>query len=106
DLAGEARPAVGGVDRSLLVARVEDVDALAEAAVVDGGDVAAAQGEHAGDAFILEGAGDDVAADEDLGHHSTSFRLGSQLTASTRGRLRSSRKDMIDIDPGDTRTRW
>ena len=44
-LAGDARVAVGGVGRDLLVADVDDLDALVDAAVVDVDDVAAAEGE-------------------------------------------------------------
>src|SRR3546814_14198068 len=44
-LAGLARVAVGGMRRRLLVASVDDADALVEAAVVAVDDVAAAPGE-------------------------------------------------------------
>src|SRR5213080_3764811 len=50
-LSGDARPAVGGVRRGLLVAHVDDADALVEAAVVDRHDVPAAEREHEGHAL-------------------------------------------------------
>ena len=43
--AGGARPAFGGVAGDLLVADVDDADAFVDAGVVDGLDVAAAEGE-------------------------------------------------------------
>ena len=46
---GDARPAVGRVRRGLLVAHVDDADALVEAAVVDRHHVPAAEGEDEGD---------------------------------------------------------
>ena len=45
-LAGDPRPAVGGVRRRLLVTDVDHADALVEAAVVDRHDVPAAEREH------------------------------------------------------------
>jgi uncharacterized protein (DUF39 family) len=52
---------------SLLVAHVHHADALVEAAVIDVHDVAAAEGEDAVDALLLQGAGDQVSA-VDLRH--------------------------------------
>ena len=60
--AGQARPGVGGVGGGLLVADVDDADALVDAAVVDVDDVAAAEGEDRADALRLEGPGHQVAA--------------------------------------------
>ena len=65
-LAGDARPALGGVDGHLLVARIHHPDTLAHAAVIDRGDVAAAEGEDDLDAFALEDFGDQHAA---VRHH-------------------------------------
>ena len=62
ELAGLARVAVGRVRRDLLVAHVDDADALIDAAVVDVDDVAAAQREDRVHAFVLERLGDQVAA--------------------------------------------
>ena len=58
--AGDARVAVGGVRRGLLVPHVDDADALVEAAVVDRHDVAAAEREDEVDALFGEGARDDL----------------------------------------------
>ena len=67
ELAGLARIAVGGMGRHLLVADVDDPDALVEAAVVDVDDVAAAQGEDGVHALVLERLGDEPAARDDIG---------------------------------------
>ena len=67
EFAGLARIAVGGVRRGLLVAHVDDADALVQAAVVDVDDVAAAQREDCVDPFRLERLGDQVAARNDVG---------------------------------------
>ena len=57
DLPGvAARPGIGGVRRGLLVANVDDPDALVEAAVVERHDVPARQCEEHLDAGLLEGA--------------------------------------------------
>jgi hypothetical protein len=52
--------AVGGVRGDLLVAYVDDFDALVDATVVDVDDVAAAQGVDDVDALRLEGLGDEM----------------------------------------------
>ena len=54
DVAGEARVGVTRVRGGLLVAHVHHLDAFADAAVVDGQDVATAQGEDVPDARLLE----------------------------------------------------
>ena len=57
DLSGvAARPSVGGVRRGLLVANVDDPDALVEAAVVERHDVPARQCKEHLDTGLLEGA--------------------------------------------------
>ena len=61
-LAGHARVAVGGVRGDLLMADVDDLDALVDAAVVDVDDVAAAEREDRVDALGLQRLGDQVAA--------------------------------------------
>ena len=66
ELAGLARIAVGRVGRHLLVAHIDDADALVDAAVIDVDDVAAAQREDGVDAFVLERFGDKVAARDDV----------------------------------------
>ena len=76
---GHARVAVGGVAGGLLVAHVDDADALVEAAVVDGLDVAAAEREEVRRAVALERLGDEPAA-VDHAHG------GSQATVSRRPR--------------------
>ena len=65
--ARQARPRVGGVRGGLLVARVDDVDAFAQTAVIDGRDVAAAEREDALDPCFGERAGDEMTTDAD-GH--------------------------------------
>jgi hypothetical protein len=67
ELAGLARVAVGGVRRDLLVAHVDDADALIDAAIVDVDDVAAAQREDRVDALVLERLGHQVAARDHAG---------------------------------------
>ncbi len=67
ELAGLARIAVGRVRRDLLVAHVDDADALVDAAVVDVDDVAAAQREDRVDALVLERLRHEVAARDDVG---------------------------------------
>ena len=59
-LPGDARPAVGGVRRGLLVPHVDDADALVDAPVVDRHDVTAAEREDELDALFGEGARDDL----------------------------------------------
>ena len=61
-LASRARPAFGGVAGDLLVADVDDLDLFVEAGVVDRLHVAAAEREDGVDAFLLDSAGDEVAA--------------------------------------------
>ena len=65
ELAGLAGVAVGRVRGDLLVAHIDDADALVDAAVVDVDDVAAAEREDGIDAFVLERLGDQVAAGDD-----------------------------------------
>src|SRR6266516_5153317 len=63
--AGFARafcPAFGGMDCCLLVARVYDTNALTYTTIIDGSDMAAAQGEDDLDSFSLQGFGDQPAA--------------------------------------------
>ena len=62
ELAGLARIAVGRVRGDLLVAHVDDANALIDAAVVDVDDVAAAKREDRVDAFVLQRLGDQMAA--------------------------------------------
>ncbi len=57
-----ARPGVGRVDGRLLVAHVDDLDALVDAAVVEGHDVAAAEREDTLDAGLLERLGRELPA--------------------------------------------
>src|SRR5919202_2376486 len=66
-LAGDARVGVGGVGGDLLVADVDDLDALVDAAVVDVDDVAAAEGVDHVDPLGLQGLGDEVAAGDQPG---------------------------------------
>ena len=87
-LAGEAAVALGGVAGGLLVARVDDADALVEATVVDVLDVPAGEGEDGVDALMLEHAGDDVAA-VDLGHGWSSLRLSSSRWSVVSGQCSS-----------------
>ena len=65
ELAGLARIAVGGVRRRLLVAHVDDADALIEAAVVDVDDMAAAKREDGVHALGLQRLGDEMPARDD-----------------------------------------
>ena len=67
DPSGEPRIGVARVGGRLLVAHVDDPDALGEAAVVDRQDVAAAQGEEVADAGLREGSGDQLPARQ-IGH--------------------------------------
>ena len=62
ELAGLARIAVGGMGRDLLVAHIDDPDALVDAAVIDVDDVAAAEREDGVDALGLQRLGDEMAA--------------------------------------------
>ena len=64
---GLARVAVRRMRRDLLVAHVDDLDALVDAAVVDVDDVAAAQGEDRVDPLAAKGLRDEVAAGDDVG---------------------------------------
>src|SRR5204862_3311313 len=61
-LAGDLRPALGGERRGLLVADVDDVDALLAAAVVDGEQVAAGEREELRRPARLEATGDEAPA--------------------------------------------
>ena len=54
----------------LLVARVDDGDALVETAVVDRQDMAAAEREHVADPGLLQGAGDQLSTRQ-IGHVTT-----------------------------------
>ncbi len=65
-LAGDSGVSVGGVRGDLLVAYVDDLDALVDAAVVDVDDVAAAQRVDAVDPLGLECLGNEVAAGDDV----------------------------------------
>ena len=60
-LAGDLRPPLGGEGGRLLVADVDQVDALRAAAVVEREEVAAGEGEHPPDAVRLQPAGDQAA---------------------------------------------
>ena len=60
--AGGPRPAFGGVAGDLLVADIDNLDLLVQAGVEDRLHVAAAEGEDRVDAFMLDGAGDEVAS--------------------------------------------
>ena len=62
ELARLARIAVGRMRGDLLVAHVDDADALVDAAVIDVDDVAAAQRKDRVDAFVLQRLGDQVTA--------------------------------------------
>ena len=79
--AGHARVAVRGVGRHLLVADVDDLDALVDAAVVDVDDVAAAEREDRVDPLGLQGLGDQVAARDRLGVGLAGGWVGSRCTA-------------------------
>ena len=72
-LAGDARVAVGGVGGDLLVADVDDLDALVDAAVVDVDDVAAAEGVDHVDALGLQRLGDQVTAGDRFRHRAPFF---------------------------------
>ncbi len=61
-LAGGPRPALGGVAGRLLVTDVDHLDVLVNAGVVDGLDVAAAEGEDDVHSLLLEAAGHQIAA--------------------------------------------
>ncbi len=74
-LAGDARVGVGGVRGDLLVADVDDLDALVDAAVVDVDDVAAAEGVDDVDPLRLQGLRDQVAAGDHLGLGPRRFRF-------------------------------
>ena len=65
-LAGHAGVSVGGVGRDLLVADVDDLDALVDAAVVDVDDVPAAEREDRVDPLRAESLGDQVATGDGL----------------------------------------
>ena len=67
ELAGLTGVAVRGMRRDLLVAHVDDADALIDATVVDVDDVAAAESEDGIDALVLQGPGDQMAAGDDAG---------------------------------------
>ena len=69
-----ARPGVGGVDRRLLVTHVDDLDPFVDAAVVEGHDVAAREGEDDLDTSLLEGLGRQLSAVK--GHVGTPARRG------------------------------
>ena len=70
DVPGEPRVGVGGVGRHLLVAHVDHADPLADAAVVDRQDVAAAEREDVSHARFLQHPRDQLAA----GHQNFSHR--------------------------------
>src|SRR5205823_9472004 len=61
-LQGHPGPSIGGVGRGLLVAKVDDSNALGHAPVVDGSDVPAREGEEVGNAFLLDDLGHQVPA--------------------------------------------
>jgi hypothetical protein len=63
-MAGEARVGIRGMGGRLFVAHVHDGDPFVEAAVVDGQDVAAAEGEDVADARLRQGARDQMPARE------------------------------------------
>src|SRR4051812_48803573 len=65
-LSGHARVGVGGMSGDLLVADVDDLDALVDAAVVDVDDVAATEGVDDVDPLCLQGLGDQVATRDHL----------------------------------------
>ena len=65
--AGHARVSVRSVGRHLLVADVDDLDALVDATVVDVDDVAAAESEDRVDALCLQGLGHQVATRDRFG---------------------------------------
>ena len=67
EAAGLARVAIRRVRRDLLMAHIDDLDALVDASVVDVDDVAAAQREDGIDALALQGAGDEVTTGDDIG---------------------------------------
>jgi hypothetical protein len=60
---------VGGVGGRLLVAEVDDGDVVVQAAVVNGRDVAAAEGVDGADALGRQRAGDEFAAVGELTRH-------------------------------------
>ena len=62
-IARDLGPALGGMHCRLLVAGIYDPNTLAHAAVIDGGDVAAAEGENDFHALALECAGNQPAAE-------------------------------------------
>ena len=82
-LAGDARVAVGGVRGDLLVADVDDVDALVDAAVVDVDDVAAAEREDHVDALGLERLGDEMPAGDEFRGVGVPARVTWSCPAST-----------------------
>ena len=90
ELAGLARIAVGGVRGDLLVAHVDDADALIDAAVVDVDDVAAAQREDRIHALVLQRLGDQVAA----GNHARVAALPLQGVFGGRGLRLTSARDL------------
>src|SRR3954464_5417275 len=65
-LSGHAGVGVGGMSGDLLVADVDDLDALVDAAVVDVDDVAATEGVDDVDPLCLQGLGDQVATRDHL----------------------------------------
>src|SRR3954468_10227875 len=78
-LAGDARVRVGGMRGDLLVADVDDLDALVDAAVVDVDDVAAAEGVDHVDPLCLQGLGDQVAAGDQPGLDGFALRKGGRF---------------------------
>ena len=84
-LARDLRPALGGERGRLLVAHVDEVDALLAAAVVDREEVPAGQREELGDAVRLEPLGDQPAA-VDL----RLFGLGGSRPSGARAAVRAS----------------
>ena len=61
-MGASAQRETGGVGGGLLVTEVDDGDVVVEAAIVDGGDVAAAKGVDGADALGRQRAGDEFAA--------------------------------------------
>src|SRR6476619_2070690 len=89
-------PGVGGVDRGLFVANVDDLDPLVEATVVDGHDVAARQGEDAFHPGGLEGLGGELTTV----HRVTSCVLGAAPGAAAPGHPRSAPEMVGSVRPG------
>src|SRR4029077_16496220 len=67
ELAGLAGVTIRRVRRYLLVAHIDDADALIDATVIDVDDVATAEREDGIDALVLQRPGDQMTAGDDLG---------------------------------------